>query len=408
MSKVKDIEEFIATALMVPRHNPHSPSCIWGLPLNIVGLSGAGKTERIEAACRRAGLVPQTVLPSGLTPEDFGGAPFATPDGIVMECILPAAVKLINIGSGVFFIDELSTARPAVQAAALGAVDSRKIGSHVLPPKVRIITAMNPPEYAAGGFEISPPLANRMGHVEYEVPSVTAWSDWLLRDAPDVPNQPSLSEETVRQGWGRHWSAVRGLLIGFMRGVGVDMLHKQPKYDDPNGGGAWPSHRMWNWAGRAIATTRCLGMPDYLEEEFIVACVGEGVREAWVEWVHAANLPDPETMLNKGWVPDPERLDITIAALTSMAGWLTSIANQHDGTGEVQRQRELAVKAWPLLEATFDVGMPDLAVSPASKLVTAGLANGSNIESLTKASVGLIKKLGKGGFSGFAADVANV
>ena len=85
------LEQLIAVCLMTPRHEPTDPTCIWGLPLNIVGLSGGGKSERVAAACRAIGLPLQTVFPASKQPEDFGGAPFATPDGIVIECILPQA-----------------------------------------------------------------------------------------------------------------------------------------------------------------------------------------------------------------------------------------------------------------------------------------------------------------------------
>ena len=57
--------------------------------------------------------------------------------------------------------DEISTAPPAVQAALLRVVLERTVGDLRLPDAVSLVAAANTPEQAAGGWELSPPLANR-------------------------------------------------------------------------------------------------------------------------------------------------------------------------------------------------------------------------------------------------------
>ncbi len=68
------------------------------------------------------------------------GVPMAPPDW---------AVRLVRAGRGLLFLDELSTAPPAVQAALLRLVLERRVGALTLPPGVRIVAAANPRASAA-------------------------------------------------------------------------------------------------------------------------------------------------------------------------------------------------------------------------------------------------------------------
>lgn len=387
------LEDVIITCLMTPRHDPFKPECIWGLPLNIIGLSGCGKSERVVHACRSINLTHQVVFPASKQPEDFGGAPFATEDGIVIECILPQANVLINKGAGVLFIDELSTARPAVQASALGLVNDRRVGDHILPPKVRVLCAMNPAEYAAGGFILEAPLANRMMHISYDPPTAEEWVDWLTDANPRTFQTATDAEARVQQGWHTHWSQLRGLLAGFVQ-ANRTKLHMQPKPDDPNAGGPWPSHRMWHWAGRAIAAARCLNMPKDVENTVIQGCVGEGILQEWAEWIAKADLPSPEDMLTKAWMPDRNRLDVTLAAITSMTAWVTEIRDK-------AIQAQFTTLAWQLVQRVIDNSIPDIAVWPAKTFVARGLANTHPDAAVREASKQVILWLGKNGYTQF-------
>lgn len=389
------LEQLIVTCLMTPREDPKNPACIWGLPLNIVGLSGGGKSQRVAAACAAIGLPLQIVFPASKQPEDFGGAPFPTPDGIVMECILPQANILINKGHGVLFFDELSTARPAVQASALGVFNDRRVGDHLLPPKVRTLAAMNPPEYAAGGFILEGPLANRMMHKRYDMPTVTEWIDWLTGQSKTHIDEVHEAENKILASWGTHWPKMEGTLAGFMK-ANPSRLHQQPKPDNAASGGPWPSPRMWNWVGRGIAASRCLGMPKELENEIVEGCVGEGVLPEWIEWVAKADLPDPLDMVTKGWIPDTDRLDITCAALISLISWVTGLPTSQPN------RLTYAANSWRLLHDVMEAGIPDLAVQPASALVSSDLAITAKDADLRRASKEVILWLGKENYAQFA------
>uniref|UniRef100_UPI0004649447 AAA family ATPase n=1 Tax=Streptomyces exfoliatus TaxID=1905 RepID=UPI0004649447 len=140
------------------------------LPVLLWGEPGIGKTAALTQLAASLDLPLTTVIASVHEPSDFSGLPVVGDDpaeqGIPMA---PPdwAVRLVRAGRGLLFLDELSTATPAVQAALLRLVLERRVGALGLPPGVRIVAAANPRASAADGWELSPPLANRFVHLQW-------------------------------------------------------------------------------------------------------------------------------------------------------------------------------------------------------------------------------------------------
>src|SRR5690606_37542567 len=140
------------------------------LPVLLWGEPGIGKTAALTQLAESLDLPLTTVIASVHEPSDFSGLPIIGEDpaeyGVPMA---PPdwAVRLVRSGRGLLFLDELSTAPPAVQAALLRLVLERRIGALQLPPGVRIVAAANPRSSAADGWELSPPLANRFVHLQW-------------------------------------------------------------------------------------------------------------------------------------------------------------------------------------------------------------------------------------------------
>src|SRR5262249_29844746 len=65
------------------------------------------------------------------------------------------ARRLTETGYGLLFLDELTTAPPAVQAAMLRVVLERAVGDVELPAAVRVVAAANPAGQAADGWELA-------------------------------------------------------------------------------------------------------------------------------------------------------------------------------------------------------------------------------------------------------------
>ncbi len=123
------------------------PVLLWGAP-------GTGKTSAIRAMAHAMDLPCETVIASIREPSDFAGLPIVVGD--VVRFAPPAwARRLAEAGHGLLFLDELSTAPPAVQAALLRVVLERAVGDLTLPDEVAVVAAANPPEQAADGWDLS-------------------------------------------------------------------------------------------------------------------------------------------------------------------------------------------------------------------------------------------------------------
>lgn len=140
------------------------------LPVLLWGEPGIGKTAALTQLAAALDLPLTTVIASVHEPSDFSGLPVVGDDPAAQGVPMAPpdwAVRLVLAGRGLLFLDELSTAPPAVQAALLRLVLERRIGALQLPPGVRIVAAANPRSSAADGWELSPPLANRFVHLRW-------------------------------------------------------------------------------------------------------------------------------------------------------------------------------------------------------------------------------------------------
>ncbi|MFF4624534.1 VWA-like domain-containing protein [Nonomuraea jabiensis] len=156
MSSQSAVREAVAVAVAA-----NLPVILWGAP-------GTGKTSSVLALGARLGLPVEVVVGSIREPSDFSGLPVLR-DGGTWFAPPRWAERLAEAGHGLLFLDELTTAPPAVQAAMLRVVLERTVGDLTLPDEVRIVAAANPPDQAADGWDLSAPLANRLIHLHWQV-----------------------------------------------------------------------------------------------------------------------------------------------------------------------------------------------------------------------------------------------
>ncbi|QJT07152.1 MoxR family ATPase [Streptomyces asoensis] len=325
------------------------------LPVLLWGEPGIGKTAALTQLAEALDLPLTTVIASVHEPSDFSGLPIVGDDpaeqGVPMA---PPdwAVRLVRAGRGLLFLDELSTAPPAVQAALLRLVLERRIGALTLPPGVRIVAAANPRGSAADGWELSPPLANRFVHLQWthdhEVVVRGLGGTWPRATLPRL--DPAKLPEAV--DFARR--AVCGLLTARPK-----LVHRLPS-SEARRGGAWPSPRSWDMTLSLIAFATAAGSSRDVLSLLVRGTVGDGPGLELLASLDRMDLPDPETLLADPAGADlPERGDLRQAVLDGVVAAVRARAD---------RARWDA--AWALLVRALETGAPDLVVVPATTLAS--------------------------------------
>jgi hypothetical protein len=269
------------------------PVLVWGPP-------GVGKSAAIRKWAADRGLHCWTVIASLREPADFGGLPVLN----TQEPLLVDGQKVPTVGfapprfaveaavrGGVIFLDELTTAPPAVQAALLRAVIDTAFGDLQLDPrKVTIVAAANPPAEAAGGWDLAAPLANRFSHHTF-VLSVQEWAD-AFPSYWGVPPDLRFGAEVVHPD---RWQRSRVLVAAFIRSRPALLLHLP--VDISQRGQAWASPRTWDFLSRIAASVEQAGGSVVDALPLFAGCVGEGAAVEYATWVQSLDLPDPEDLL---------------------------------------------------------------------------------------------------------------
>ncbi|MEU8860010.1 AAA family ATPase [Streptomyces umbrinus] len=325
------------------------------LPVLLWGEPGIGKTAALTQLAASLDLPLTTVIASVHEPSDFSGLPVIGDDpaeqGVPMA---PPdwAVRLVRAGRGLLFLDELSTAPPAVQAALLRLVLERRIGALQLPPGVRIVAAANPRSSAADGWELSPPLANRFVHLQW-----THDHDVVVRGLGGTwprATLPRLDPERLPEAVRFARRAVCELLS-----ARPGLVHRLPS-NETRRGGPWPSPRSWEMTLCLIAFATAAGSSREVLSLLVRGTVGDGPGLELLAGLDRMDLPDPELLLaDPESAALPERGDLRQAVLD---GVVAAVRKRPD--------KERWDAAWTLLVRALDTGAPDLVVVPATTLAS--------------------------------------
>lgn len=238
----------IAQALLVALSVP-SPKGHMGIPVLLWGAPGTGKSTFIESLATPDFPV-YTLVASIHDPTDFSGLPvYDSASGTVRFTPPHWLAVFEERNQGALFLDELSTAPPAVQSALLQVVLERRVGDHQLAPGVRVVVAANPPEVAATGWDITAPLANRFVHLSWQM-SVDTFALGMEAGFPQAHLYPILPEAPAQA-------------LGFWRLLTVSLLRRLPHllHIQPGDGEyAFASPRTWDMAVHLMAGCDLLGL----------------------------------------------------------------------------------------------------------------------------------------------------
>jgi hypothetical protein len=299
------------------------------VPMHMTGFPGVGKTEftrSLEAGFTRAGLKCRVFILVGSIrePQDFGGFPVSTPDGVRLLPMAWAreAQRLAEDGFlVVVFLDELTTVPPSTQAAMLRLLTENVCGELALPNYVPgkggvvYLCASNAVEWAAGGQEIQPPMANRLWHGEFPMDHDT-WADMMVSDFPAPSDLPILPADFLE----RFHHGQRATIAAYVKAAGHSAWLSPPD-DAARRSGPWPSGRTWYLASRLLAAIESVAPANRaLQGAALAGLVGDQALP-FLEYQETLNLPDPEDILKSPRTFQlPERVDRAYAICYSLAG----------------------------------------------------------------------------------------
>lgn len=257
------------------------PVILWGPP-------GQGKTSVIRAIAADQSRPLEVLLASIREPQDFAGLPVIV-DGTARLVPPDWAKRLSEASNGILFTDEVNTAPPSVQAALLRVSLDKVAGDCHLGDDTSVVAAANPPEQAADGWDLAPPLANRFCHIPWELPTEIVrdgfsgrWHNYSLPLPADTDAHDAVVRERVR-------------VAGFLT-ARPDLTTVIPE-SSAEQGRAFPTPRSWDMAatvsGWATATKQSEGVRRLL----VRGCIGPGASAEFLTYRDNLDLPDPEEVL---------------------------------------------------------------------------------------------------------------
>lgn len=317
------------------------------VPTLLMSDPGVGKSSLVRGLATLTGVPCEVVLGSIREPADVAGLPVVGRDDQVRLAPPAWAKRLCEAEGGYLLLDELTTTPPSTQAALLTVALERVVGETALPDDVVVVAGANPPDRAADGYDLAPPLANRFCHLEFN-PSPDEWLDGMAVGWSAPPPSRAVSADEGRV------EAIKAQVLGFIRHR-PNLLHAFPT-DPASTGGAWPSRRTWSMLASALAHVR--DDDTAARQALTFGLVGEGAGIEFLTWCAEADLPDPSAVVADPGVMDwTDRADRVWAVLMGVVALASS-----------QGTQAAWIAAWGPLVAAAEAGAADVAAAAARPL----------------------------------------
>ena len=321
------------------------------VPALLLSGPGQGKSSLIRGLAAAQAVPCEIVLGSQYEPAEIGGQPYLAADGSGVRREPPAwAKRLADSGCGYVFLDELTTVPESVQGPMLTVALDRVVGELALPDGVRVVAGANPPDQAAGGYDLAAPMANRFCHITFE-PTVADWLTGMAAGWKTVPATRAVVASNQRR------SATVAAVTGFIN-ARPDLLDAMPDNPDERGR-AFPSRRTWAMLADVLAHLRADDQAAIQTAAF--GLVGEGAGIEFLTWLEQADLPDPAAV-----TADPSSVDWAGERQDRVWAILQGVVALASQRGTVEAFRA----AWKPLGAAADAGVADMAAAAARTLAS--------------------------------------
>ncbi len=269
--------EFLSTS-----EGHHTPVMLWGPP-------GVGKSQMVAQIAAAHGVPVIDIRLSQMEPSDLRGIPFRVEDRVdwAVPAILPDTGR--HGPRGILFLDEITSAPPAVSAAAYQLILDRRLGEYQVPDNWAIFAAGNRQGDRGVTYTMPAPLANRFSHFEVDV----HLDDWVA------------------------WAYANGIderVIAFLR-FRPELLFD---FDPAHNPVAFPSPRSWEFAHRGLQK-----FEDHAEllQGTLQACVGPAAGIELHAFVNSLDqMPDLDAIIAGDEVPVPREIDLQYAVAAALVG----------------------------------------------------------------------------------------
>jgi len=280
------------------------------VPLSL-GIPGVAKTAFFEALAQatKRRFIPYMLDQS--LPEDLKGYPLVqeiNSDGQTVKAmvhVLEEARLRAETEPSVVLLDELTCAGHSIQAAALQWVNTPS-------PNCWMFAAANPPDKAAAGVDLTPPMVNRLCVIPWETPVEAirdGWRNGLNFPAPTIPVMPS--------NWRNHLPKWGVLMDEFIQRF-PDRLEAYPK-DPAKAAEPYPTPRSWTNVVKLLAGAESVTADKTVHRLLVNGCVGDGDGAEFLTFLDTQALPDPEDVLaDPPSLQLPRRGDLAVAIVKSI------------------------------------------------------------------------------------------
>jgi hypothetical protein len=243
------------------------PAFIWSGP-------GLGKSSIVRQLAKAEGGICVDMRLSQMSPTDIIGIPYFDKTTNVMRFAppsrLPSKETAAKYPIVILFLDEMSSAPPAVQAAAYELVLDRRCGEYELPENVVVFAAGNRESDRGVTYRMATPLANRFAHFGLKA-DFDSWLDWAI-DA-------NVNADVIS-----YLSTYKSSLFDF----------------DPNSASkAFPTPRSWEFVSDFLNTGVDDPMTDSEIRDLVTASVGAGEGVKFMTHLKVGkDLPKPADILS--------------------------------------------------------------------------------------------------------------
>jgi hypothetical protein len=254
--------------------------------LFLKGASGVGKSDTVRQAAEVLGVDLIDLRLAQLDPTDLKGIPYPV-DGVTQWAV-PGFFPQDPESAGILFLDEITSAPPAIQAAGYQLVLDRALGDYQLPDGWMIIAAGNRTSDRGVTYQMAAPLQNRVTELDVEH-TLEGILDYGAGNGLDPRVMAFLSER-------------------------ADLVHKfgKEEYGKP-----FPSPRGWF----AVSPILDMDLPQAYKLDLIIGSVG---HEAGIAFEAFLRVWDKMPSISKILAGEPEQVPTDLGTLACVTMGLSA------------------------------------------------------------------------------------